>query len=443
MRLSRTLRSCAAQLRYGFSLPFCGPGSCAFRPLLPYPFIPFHRFMKKISVAIVLALVAGCGWWYWQHREDDGKVSYLSEAVERGTITKQVVATGVIDAVDLVSVGAQVSGQIKKLHVKLGQQVKKGDMVAEIDSVSQLNQYNSDKANLASRQAELVSKQAALRIAQVRYDREKALFGKNATSREALENAENSLALARAEVVAVQSLIKQGQLAIDTDELNLGYTRIVAPLDGTVVSVVVDEGQTVNSNQSAPTIVQIADLGRMENKIEISEGDIGVIREKMPLTFTVLSLPDKIFETRISSLDPGMTTLSNGGYSKTSSADSGSSSSSASEAVYFYGKAVLDNQEGLLRIGMTTENTITVARAEDVLLVPIIAVQNRDGQRSVQVLGAQGQPEARAVEIGLSDGVRVEIKSGLKEGERVIMGQLSQEEIRNAAKMPGGPGGPN
>ena len=101
---------------------------------------------------------------------------------------------------------------------------------------------------------------------------------KNATSREALENAENSLALARAEVVAVQSLIKQSQLAIDTDELNLGYTRIVAPLDGTVVSVVVDEGQTVNSNQSAPTIVQIADLGRMENKIEISEGDIGVIR---------------------------------------------------------------------------------------------------------------------------------------------------------------------
>ena len=187
--------------------------------------------MKKISVAIVLALVAGCGWWYWQHREDDGKVSYLSEAVERGTITKQVVATGVIDAVDLVSVGAQVSGQIKKLHVKLGQQVKKGDMVAEIDSVSQLNQYNSDKANLASRQAELVSKQAALRIAQVRYDREKALFGKNATSREALENAENGLALARAEVVAVQSLIKQSQLAIDTDELNLGYTRIVAPLD--------------------------------------------------------------------------------------------------------------------------------------------------------------------------------------------------------------------
>ena len=163
----------------------------------------------------------------------------------------------------------------------------------------------------------------------------------------------------------------------------------------------------------------------------------------MPIAFTVLSLPDKVFETRISSLDPGMTTLSNGGYSKTSSADSGSSSSSASEAVYFYGKAVLDNQEGLLRIGMTTENTITVARAEDVLLVPIIAVQNRDGQRSVQVLGAQGQPEARAVEIGLSDGVRVEIKSGLKEGERVVMGQLSQEEIRNAAKMPGGPGGPN
>ena len=387
---------------------------------------------KTLTLLLLLALLAGGGWWYWQQKKEGEKTVYLTEPAVRDRITRQVVATGTIDAVELVSVGAQVSGQIKKLHVKLGQKVKKGDMVAEIDSVSQYNQYNSDKAILASRQAELKARQAALRIAQSRFDRESALRKKNANSKEDYESAENNLALAKAEVVAVQSQIRQSELAIGTDEQNLGYTRITAPLDGTVVSVVVDEGQTVNANQTTPTIVQIADLGRIENKIEISEGDIGIIKENMPLSFTVLSLVDRVFETRISSLDPGMTTLSEGKYSKTA-ASSSSSSSSSSEAVYFYGKAVMDNPEGLLRIGMTTENTITVAEVQDAVVVPLTAVHSRGKGRTVQVLNSAGQPEDREVTTGLSDGVRVEITSGLKEGEQVVMGQLTAEEIKGAA----------
>ncbi len=393
--------------------------------------------MKKLLLIVLfLALAAGGAFWYWQHTGKSGRTAYLTETAARGVITRQVVATGTMEAVDLVSVGAQVSGQIKKLHVKLGQRVKKGDMVAEIDSVSQLNQYNIDRANLISRKADLVAKEANLRIAQTRFEREKALYKKNATSREAYEDAENTLALAKAELTQVQSQIKQTELALDTDKLNLSYTRITAPLNGTVVAVVVEEGQTVNANQTTPTIVQIADLTKMENNIEISEGDIGVIREGMPLEFTVLSLNDKVFSARITSLDPGLTTLSDGQYDKGSS--SSGLSGSSSEAVYFYGKAVLDNPEGLLRIGMTTENTITVNEVQNVITVPLIAVQTRRRHSYVQILTASNTPEEREVQTGLSDGVRVEIRSGIQEGEKVILGQLTAEELKASGNDPRG-----
>ena len=400
--------------------------------------------MKKIIILVlVLALAAGAAFWYWRQNNTANQVNYLTEAAARGAVTRQVVATGKMDAVDLVSVGAQVSGQIEKLHVELGQQVNKGDLVAEIDSVSQLNQYNTDKAALASHQAQLVARQAALKIAQTRYDRENALRKRDATSKEAYEGAVNSLALAKAEVSQVQSQIRQTELALDTDQLRLGYTKITAPLDGTVVAVVVDEGQTVNANQTTPTIVQIADLSKMENNIEISEGDIGVIKEEMALNFTVLSLPDRVFTTSITSLDPGMTTLSDGKYGSSSSASSASNSTASSDAVYFYGKARVDNPDGILRIGMTTENTITVAEARDSITVPITAVKDGpQGKKIVQVLGAAGEPEDREVRTGISDGVRVQITSGLQEGDAVVTGQLTQAEIKNGGGMGGrrGPG---
>jgi len=398
---------------------------------------------KKILVLLVVILAAGAAFWYWRQTSAAGKVSYLTEPVAKGTITRQVVATGQMDAVELVSVGAQVSGQIKKLHVELGQQIKRGDLVAEIDSVSQLNQYNTDKAALASHQAQLVAKQAALNIAQTRYNRESALRKRDATSKEAYEDAVNGLALAKAEVAHVQSQIRQTELALDTDELHLGYTRITAPLDGTVVAVVVDEGQTVNANQTTPTIVQIADLTKMENNIEISEGDIGVIKTGMPLEFTVLSMPDTVFKSSISSLDPGLTTLSDGQYGRSGSTSSSSSPGSvSSDAVYFYGKARVDNPDGLLRIGMTTENIITVASVQDTLLVPLVAVQSGPaGKRSVRVLGATGEPEERQLSTGLSDGIHVQVISGLDEGEQVIMGQLTQAEIANQRSAGGGPRG--
>lgn len=360
----------------------------------------------------------------------------MTEKAVVGDIVQRVQASGEVGALQFVSVGAQVSGQIKKLHVKLGQEVKKGDLLAEIDSVSQLNQLNIDKAKLESYTAQLESKKVALRNAQSKYNRELKLRKKDATSEESYEEALTALEAAKAEIIELESLIRQTNIALSTDELNLSYTRITSPLDGTVVSVPVDEGQTVNANQTTPTIVQIADLGTMEISIEISEGDICSVKPGQTVEYTILSLPDTVFKTTLTSIDPGLTTLTDGQYESGSATGSSSgSSSSTSTAVYFYGKAVVDNSNGPLRIGMTTQNEITVAEAKDAVLVPIMAVTSGRKGKSVLVLNGEGQPERRAVETGITDGVNIQITSGLKPGESVIMGRLSPEEIKAQSQM--------
>ena len=384
--------------------------------------------MKKLFFLLLMLAVGGVlAFWLLPPSDDD--MVYLTEPVVRGDIVKQVTATGEVSAVQLVSVGAQVSGQIKKLHVKLGQEVHQGDLIAEIDSVAQLNQLNTDKAKLNSYEAQLAAKIITLRVAETQYERTKKLRAKDAASREALEDAENALALAKAEVTLLESQILQTQIAVETDALNLSYTQITAPLDGTVVSVPVDEGQTVNANQTTPTIVQIANLNDMELRIEISEGDISSVKPGMPIEYTILSQPENVYTATLTSIDPGLTTLTDGSYKSTSSgSSSSSSSSSSSEAIYFYGKAHIDNKNGPLRIGMTTQNVITVAKAENALLVPITSISSGPRGKIVHVLGDNGLPHKRSVTTGITDGVHTEIISGLQEGDNVIIAQLTREE---------------
>ena len=386
---------------------------------------------KKLFLIAALVVAAAAVVWYALRADQGDGIAYLTEPVITGGLVKTVNATGEVGAVQLVSVGAQVGGQIKKLHVVLGQDVKKGDLIAEIDSVPQLNQLETDKAKLESYTSQLAAKKVALKIAKTKYDRELQLKKRDASSKESLEDAENAYALAKAEVTELESLIRQSQIAVNTDEVNLGYTRITAPLDGTIVSVPVDEGQTVNANQTTPTIVQIADLDKMEIKIEISEGDITAVKPGMPIRYTILSDPETVYDATLTSIDPGLTTLTDGSYkttSSTGSSASSSASSSSNNAVYYYGKALIDNKGGPLRIGMTTQTMITVANAENALLAPVVAVTARDGKKYVRVLNAAGQPEEREVTTGLSDGIHIQILSGLKAGDDVITAQLTQKE---------------
>ena len=387
---------------------------------------------KRFFILLGLLLAAGAAYYFFSSNSKQ-ETTYLTESVTRGNVEKTVVASGSVESVNEVDVGAQASGKITKLYVKLGQEIKKGEMIADIDSTTQINALNTKKAALVSYQAQLKAKKTAYDVALSSYNRLSKLYTQKATSFDSLNTAKSTLDNAKAEMEAIEANIKQAEIEVNTAETNVGYTKITAPMDGTVISVPVSEGQTVNANQTTPTIVTIADLSKMKIKPEISEGDITKVKAGQEVSFTILSDSQTVYHSVIDSVDPANTTTSDS--SSTSSLSS--SSSSTTSAIYYYANVLIDNPDRTLRIGMTTENNIKIANAKDVLLISNMAIQKRDGKSFVNVLNDKNQPEPREVEIGVQNDFKTEIKSGLNEGEKVIVSQVANGE--QVGSMPRGP----
>lgn len=390
--------------------------------------------MKKSKILIILLILGVGGYFVYDKffNIKDEKVEFITKKAKKGSFSKKVDATGEIFATELIDVGAQVSGQIKKLYVKLGDQVKKGDMIASIDSSTQQNSIDNKEAQLAIYKAQLESAKVALNIAKTQFDRENALFAKNATSKQEFESAKNTYSANSAKIKELEAQIKQTNIELSTAKINLGYTKITAPRDGTVVSVQVEEGQTVNANQTTPTIVNIADLSHVKMKMQIAEGDITKIKVGTPVEYSILSEPTKKFQTTVSSIDPGLTTLSDGSYGSSSSSKSSySSSSSSSSAVYYYAQSIVDNKDGILRIGMTTQNELLIANVEDAIIVPSIGIKKDENGTFVYLL-KDGKPVKTAVKTGIKDNLDTQIISGINEGDEIITSQGSSSEI---AKM--------
>ncbi|MDY6215731.1 efflux RND transporter periplasmic adaptor subunit [Actinobacillus porcinus] len=380
--------------------------------------------MKKKTIAILLLATMVAGGSYFFMSQGEQTPTFLTENVTRADVEKTVVASGSIQSSNEVDVGAQVSGKITKLYVKLGQSVKKGDMIADIDSTTQINALNKAKAALASYQAQLKAKQTAYNVAQSSYSRLSKLYKLQSTSLDELNSAKNTLDAAKAEIDALQESIKQAEIEVNTAETNVGYTKITSPIDGTVISTPISEGQTVNANQTTPTIVTVANLQKMLIKPEISEGDITKVKAGQEVEFTILSDNQTKYHAVIDSVDPATTTDTDA----TSTGSSSSSSSSSTSAVYYYANMEVDNPDGVLRIGMTTENTIKIAAAKGVLTVSNMAIQKKGNKYIVHVLNDQNQSEEREVEIGVKNDFQTEIKSGLAEGEKVIVSQVAAGE---------------
>lgn len=390
--------------------------------------------MKKTKILIILLILGVGGYFIYDNffKVKDEKLEFITKKAKKGSFSKKVDATGEIFATELIDVGAQVSGQIKKLYVKLGDQVKKGDMIASIDSSTQQNSIDNKEAQLAIYKAQLESAKVALNIAKTQFDRENALFSKNATSKQEFESAKNTYSANSAKIKELEAQIKQTNIELSTAKINLGYTKITAPRDGTVVSVQVEEGQTVNANQTTPTIVNIADLSHVKMKMQIAEGDITKIKVGTPVEYSILSEPTKKFQTTVSSIDPGLTTLSDGSYGSSSSSKSSySSSSSSSSAVYYYAQSIVDNKDGILRIGMTTQNELLIANVEDAIIAPSIGIKKDENGTFVYVL-KDGKPVKTAVKTGIKDNLDTQIISGINEGDEIITSQGSSSEI---AKM--------
>lgn len=374
------------------------------------------KYLKLIIVASLVILGSAC---YTIFKKPKDEVKYLTETVKKGNISQAITASGTVRSSNRVEVGAQVSGKITSINVSLGQEVKKGDLIATIDSLTQNNNLEEAKSKLKSYEAQRKSAKVKLQVAQSKFNRMSNLYREKSISQDDYESSKEELEIAKASVAEYDELIAQASISVKTAETNLSYTTITSPIDGVIISIPVSVGQTVNSNQSAPTIVQVADINKMLIKAEVAEGDITKVKNGMEVEISSLANPELKYKSTVQSVDLATSTLTDDEYSE---------SVSNSSAVYYYANIILDNTDNNLRIGMTTTNTITIKAENNILLVPTVAVQKVDNKNIVKVLKEKNQVETREVIVGISDGLSTEIKDGLKEGEEIIVTQLSGTE---------------
>lgn len=404
--------------------------------------------MRPARIAIAGAVIAGIalsGYLLWQRLSASQDTTLMTAVVSRGDIEETVLAAGTLKPVRLVAVGAQASGRITSVKVELGQTVKAGDLIAEIDSVTQQNSLRTAEAALANVKAQLAEKQATLLLNRQVLSRQVSLVAQKAVSQADFESAEAAVNVTQAQIEALQAQIVEAQVAVETANVNLGYTRITAPIDGTVLLVVSQEGQTVNAVQSAPTIIILGELTTMTVRTEISEADITKVKPGLPLFFSVVGEPDRRYDATLESIEPAPESIRNDSSfsSSTSSASSSASTggSSSSSAIYYNGVFNVPNKDGRLKTYMTAEVHIVLGQAKNVLAVPSAALGavDADGRYTIRVVGADGALSERKVEIGLNNKVMAEVRSGLEEGERIVTGEVAAQTSATGSQSPAGP----
>jgi len=349
---------------------------------------------------------------------------YITAHVEQGNVEKTVLADGQISAFKLVNVGAQVSGQIQKLYVQLGDEVKVGDMIADIDDLKQKNDLKQSEASLASLEAQRKAKEANLKNYQLIYDRQLKLVKRGVGAQSDLDSAEAQLDSVKAEITSLDADIVRAKIAVDTAEVNLGYTKIISPINGVVVAIPIEEGQTVNSVQSAPTIIKVAQLDKMTIEAQISEADVINVKKGMPVYFTILGRPNERFSGQtLRAIEPAPTSINN----------ETSTTSTTSTAIYYNGLFDVDNPEHILRISMTAQVYIVLDEADNVLYIPSASIQQNlgNGKATIFILDNEQNIHEKEIEIGVDNNVNVEVKSGLNLGDTIVLSSFDGSSISN------------
>ncbi len=381
------------------------------------------RYRKRVLLGAV-ALLIGIGW-LWPSLFPE-PVEFMTVPVTRQDIRETVLATGSLEGRKQVNVGAQVSGQLKQLKVKLGDSVKKGQLLAVIDPVIPQNDLRDAEAALDNVLAQSQAKQALLKQYRLELRRQRTMRGQDASAQADLEQAEAQLAQTQAELRSLDAQTRQAHIKVDTAKANLGYTQISAPMDGVVIAIVTEEGQTVVSSQSAPTILKLADLDTMTVKAEISEADVIRVRPGQATRFTILGDPDTQYQGVMRAIEPAP--------ESESSESSSTTSSTSSSAIYYNGLFDVPNPDHKLRVSMTAQVTIVLGESKQALAIPLSVLGQRlAGNRyEVQVL-VNGHPEPRTISTGRKDSVNIEVLEGLSEGERLVIGDSASAEAAQQA----------
>ncbi len=380
------------------------------------------KISKRLWILIGVAVIAVAGLGWHMTRPTAGADVPQTAQVTRGDVAQVVLATGAIEAKQLVSVGARVSGQVEKIDVTLGQIVQAGDVIAQIDRQDQENDLLRAEAALAGIDAQIAAKTAALRRAQLVLERQTKLGAQDLVSKDAVESGAADVDVLRADLTALAAQKSSADVTVAQAKIGLERTTIIAPIAGTVVAIVVEEGQTVNAANNAPTIVKLANLGQMVVKAEVSEADVVNVKAGQKASFTILGAPKDQFDAVVSALEPAPSQIKE------------SDTIDTEKAVYYIALLQVDNTDGTLRIGMTAQVSIILAEAKDVLTIPAAALKGS----KVQTYSALTGTSEVQVEVGLNNKVTAEITSGLEEGDVVVTGTGASA---SSAPRRGGPPG--
>jgi len=376
----------------------------------------------RVAIAGGMALTIGLIWWL-----DHSPLQYDVTPVVRGDIEATVTAIGTLQPRRYVDVGAQVSGQIVHLHVQPGSRVAKGDLLVEIDPSVQRATVDAGRAALAGLRAQLAEQQAQQRLAQQQNARQQELALADATKREDVQTAEANLAAAFARLDNLKAQIDQTQATLKADEARLGYTRIFAPMAGTVVAVEAREGQTLNATYQTPNILRIADLSGMTVWTEVSEADISQVKPELPVYFTTLgghgAAKPRRWEGRIRQVLPAPPAVAAAG------AQAGGGQPQGMKAVNYTVLFDVDNPDGALMPQMTAQVSIVTARAKEVINVPLAAVDGlAEDKTTVRVMRDNGDIETRVLTLGVRSRHLAEVLAGLGEREALVLGEKQIEK---------------
>ncbi|MFV7791154.1 efflux RND transporter periplasmic adaptor subunit [Aliarcobacter lanthieri] len=374
-----------------------------------------NKYLKKtkkyIILSISLVLISFLIWYGFFRTVEIVK----SEEVVKGDIKNVVSALGVLQPHNYVDIGAQVSGQIEKIHVKAGDIVKKGDLLVEIDPSIQSATVQTDRASLENLNAHLIEQKAAFELASFQAIRQEQLLKSNATKLEDVQIAQANLKMAHAKIKSLEAQIKGAKSTLQGNEALLGYTKIYAPMDGTVVSLSAKEGQTLNATYQTPKLLRVADLSKMTVWTEVSEADVGKLKVGMDIYFTTLGLRDKNgelrkWEAKLQQILPAPVNNQDDEVK-----------ASSTKAVAYTALFDIENSDNSLMSQMSAQVFFVESFAKDVVIVPLYTLDIQENGTYLAKVLVDDKIEDRVVKIGMKDRIFGEVIDGLKQGEQIII----------------------
>lgn len=360
-------------------------------------------------VILVLFILAYCS-----AKSKSNNQIQLVDTIKKQDITSEVITTGQLQPIKQTTVGAQVTGEIKKLYIDIGDHVEKGQLIAELDPTVQENNLAKARDSVTSAKADLSTLNRKLAVAKADASNYAILYKNGAASKTDYDKYLTTLKETSNSVIQAKAKINQTELELENSAKDLSYTKIVAPMDGVVVSLPVEVGQTLTAGYNTPTIAQIADIDKMTIKAQISEADIYNIKQGQAATFTILGNTSKKYNAVVDVVHPAPTYVSD--------------DSTTTTTTYYYTTLNVNDIDPSFRVNMTVNVTIKTDSKNNVIAVPSSSITTKDGKSYIKMLNQKGEAREQEIKTGYTNGTMTEVTSGLKVGDKIVKETLEKEK---------------